>query len=263
MRRQCRTSARYAEADAFYCFVELLGEFRWGVGSLGLRSVLLLLLRVFHRSKHQHCSPHPSSTPPTLPPKPQPQPPKQPPTQRDHFCQQLDNSTSGIRATIGRLMALLKAVDPQLAEHLEKNKVSRGGGGLLWVDGLGSFHMHPHATPHPPPPPQPPNQVNPQFFAFRWITLLLTQEFPFPDAVRIWDTLLADPRGRMDCLLRICLALLIGVRARLLAGDFAANVKLLQRYPSVDVSVVLREAAQLPDTDDLVGPAGSTPPLPL
>lgn len=28
-------------------------------------------------------------------------------------------------------------------------------------------------------------QVNPQFYAFRWITLLLTQEFPFPDAVSI------------------------------------------------------------------------------
>lgn len=72
--------------------------------------------------------------------------------------------------------------------------------------------------------------MNPQFFAFRWITLLLTQEFPFPDAVRIWDTLLSDPRGRMDCLLRVCLALMMHVREQLLAGDFAANVKLLQRY---------------------------------
>ena len=27
-----RTSARYAEADSFYCFVELLGEFRWAAG---------------------------------------------------------------------------------------------------------------------------------------------------------------------------------------------------------------------------------------
>lgn len=25
-----RTSARYAEADAFYCFVDLISEFRWG-----------------------------------------------------------------------------------------------------------------------------------------------------------------------------------------------------------------------------------------
>jgi hypothetical protein len=24
-----RTSARYAEADAFYCFVDLISEFRW------------------------------------------------------------------------------------------------------------------------------------------------------------------------------------------------------------------------------------------
>ena len=27
--------------------------------------------------------------------------------------------------------------------------------------------------------------MNPQFYAFRWITLLLTQEFPFPDAVSL------------------------------------------------------------------------------
>jgi hypothetical protein len=67
--QQKRSSARHAEADAFYCFVELLGEFR------------------------------------------------------DHFCQQLDNSTSGIRATIARLAAALRAADAQLADHLARNKV--------------------------------------------------------------------------------------------------------------------------------------------
>jgi len=64
--------------------------------------------------------------------------------------------------------------------------------------------------------------VDPQFFAFRWITLLLTQEFPFPDAVRIWDTLLSDPAGRADCLLRVCVALLTNVRQQLLAGKHQA-----------------------------------------
>jgi len=43
---------------------------------------------------------------------------------RDHFCQQLDNSTSGIKATIGKLMQLLAAHDPELAAHLHKHKVS-------------------------------------------------------------------------------------------------------------------------------------------
>ena len=38
-------------------------------------------------------------------------------------------------------------------------------------------------------------QVNPQFYAFRWITLLLTQEFNFADSLQIWDTLLSDPEG--------------------------------------------------------------------
>jgi len=59
-------------------------------------------------------------------------------------------------------------------------------------------------------------QVNPQFYAFRWITLLLTQEFSFPDSVRLWDTLFSDEAGRYDCLLRFCCAMLINVREELL-----------------------------------------------
>jgi hypothetical protein len=50
----------------------------------------------------------------------------------------------------------------------------------------------------------------------RWITLALTQEFAFPDAVRLWDSLLSDPAGRTDCLLRLCTAMLLHVRQELL-----------------------------------------------
>lgn len=57
-------TARHAEADAFFCFVELLSEFM------------------------------------------------------DHFCAQLDNSSSGIRATIGRLSAALRLHDHALWHHL-------------------------------------------------------------------------------------------------------------------------------------------------
>lgn len=59
-------------------------------------------------------------------------------------------------------------------------------------------------------------QVNPQFYAFRWITLLLTQEFPFPDVVRLWDTLFSDIGGRTGCLLRMCIAMLVNVRSEIL-----------------------------------------------
>ncbi|XP_043705003.1 TBC1 domain family member 13-like [Telopea speciosissima] len=148
--------AASAEADTFFCFVELLSGFR------------------------------------------------------DNFCQQLDNSIVGIRSTITRLSKLLKEHDEELWRHLEVT-----------------------------------TKVNPQFYAFRWITLLLTQEFNFTEILHIWDTLLSDPEGPQETLLRICCAMLILVRRRLLAGDFTSNLKLLQHYPSTNISHLLYVADKL------------------
>ncbi|XP_011045638.1 PREDICTED: TBC1 domain family member 13-like [Populus euphratica] len=148
--------AACAEADTFFCFVELLSGFR------------------------------------------------------DHFCQQLDNSVVGIRSTITRLSQLLKEHDEELWRHLEITTT-----------------------------------VNPQFYAFRWITLLLTQEFNFADSLHIWDTLLSDPEGPQETLLRVCCAMLILIRRRLLAGDFTSILKLLQNYPPTNISHLLYVANKL------------------
>ena len=178
-------------------------------------------------------------------------------------------------------MAFLRAVDPQLVEHLNKNKArartAAGARACACARAVGlcvSFCLFAHTRPRvcmkhlalnqPTTHTQHTRsthtthatQVDAQFFAFRWITLLLTQEFAFPEALRIWDTLLSDPRGRADCLLRVCSALVLRARAPLLAGDFAANVKLLQRYPPCDVAEVLRDAEALPDIDAILGPRG-------
>ncbi|KAF1887821.1 hypothetical protein Lal_00023829 [Lupinus albus] len=143
-------NAAFAEADAFFCFVEIMSGFR------------------------------------------------------DNFVQQLDNSVVGIRSTITRLSQLLREHDEELWRHLELT-----------------------------------SKVNPQFYAFRWITLLLTQEFNFADSLHIWDTLLSDPDGPQETLLRVCCAMLILIRRRLLAGDFTSNLKLLQNYPSTNISHLL------------------------
>ncbi|KAL8477510.1 hypothetical protein ACS0TY_029703 [Phlomoides rotata] len=129
---------------------------------------------------------------------------------RDNFVQQLDNSVVGIRATITRLSQLLKEHDEELWRHLEMT-----------------------------------SKVNPQFYAFRWITLLLTQEFNFADILFIWDTLLSDPDGPQVTLLRVCCAMLVIVRKRLLAGDFTSNLKLLQNYPPTNISHLLYVANKL------------------
>ncbi|GJM92137.1 hypothetical protein PR202_ga08571 [Eleusine coracana subsp. coracana] len=129
---------------------------------------------------------------------------------RDNFCQKLDNSAVGIQGTLSKLSQLLAKYDGQLQHHLEVT-----------------------------------TEVNPQFYAFRWITLLLTQEFNFADIIHIWDTLLSDPDGRQETLLRICCAMLILVRKRLLAGDFTSNLKLLQNYPPTNISHLLYVANKL------------------
>ncbi|GMY35857.1 TBC1 domain family member 13-like isoform X2 [Fagus crenata] len=132
----------------------------------------------------------------------------------DHFCQQLDNSAVGILSTLSRLLELLKANDEELWRHLEFT-----------------------------------TKVKPQFYAFRWITLLLTQEFNFQPIMRIWDCLLSNPFGVQDMLLRVCCAMLLCVKSRLLSGDFVANLKLLQHYPDINIEHLLRVAQDLsPDT---------------
>ncbi|KAL4269579.1 hypothetical protein GQ457_HM001070 [Hibiscus cannabinus] len=132
----------------------------------------------------------------------------------DHFCQQLDNSSVGILSTISRLAELLKANDEELWRHLEFT-----------------------------------TKVKPQYYAFRWITLLLTQEFDLQSILRIWDSLLSNPFGVQEMLQRVCCSMLLCVKTRLLSGDFAANLRLLQHYPDIDIEHLLKVAQELsPDT---------------
>ncbi|GJN37120.1 hypothetical protein PR202_gb26045 [Eleusine coracana subsp. coracana] len=71
---------------------------------------------------------------------------------------------------------------------------------------------------------------------------VVTKEFKFRDCINLWDTLLGDPEAT---LLRICCAMLILVRRRLLAGDFTANLKLLQNYPATNIDHLLHIANKL------------------
>lgn len=128
----------------------------------------------------------------------------------DHFCEQLDNSAVGILATLSRLSELLKANDEELWRHLEFT-----------------------------------TKVKPQYYAFRWITLLLTQEFNFQCIMRIWDSLLGNPFGVQDMLMKICCAMLLCMKSRLLSGDFVANLKLLQHYPDINIEHLLQVARDI------------------
>ncbi|KAL7638119.1 UNVERIFIED_CONTAM: hypothetical protein RMT77_011744 [Armadillidium vulgare] len=131
---------------------------------------------------------------------------------RDLFIRTLDKSSSGIGAMMDRLMKNLKHHDTQLFNHLQSQ------------------------------------ELKPQYYSFRWLTLLLSQEFDMPDLIQVWDTLFAD-NGGFGYLIQICTAMIVLQRDTILASDFANNVKLLQRYPPIDVRIIIQKGLSLPEQE--------------
>ena len=123
---------------------------------------------------------------------------------------QLDHTEIGITAKITRMEKLLESKDPDLGRRLKALKVA------------------------------------PTFYGFRWITLLMTQEWDLPDVLRLWDSLLADP-SRFDFLLYFAVATVTSIRTALLEhDDFAYAVKALQRFDGrVPMHALLRRAHKL------------------
>jgi TBC1 domain family member 13 len=93
---------------------------------------------------------------------------------KDQFLPALDGAVSGMEGNIERLHRLLARADPELCLHLDTQC------------------------------------VDPRFYAIRWLTLLMTQEFQLPDLLRLWDSLLADPK-QFELLAYFCCALLVYV----------------------------------------------------
>jgi hypothetical protein len=127
----------------------------------------------------------------------------------DNFNQTMDKSKYGITGNLKKFEDMLSTVDTEVHSLLE-------------TQGL-----------------------KPQFYAFRWITLLLSQEFLLPDVIEIWDCLFSDD-NRFEFLYFICCAMIVLVREKILENDFADNLKMLQSYPrTVSVKSLIGEADRL------------------
>lgn len=91
---------------------------------------------------------------------------------RDFFIKTLDESEGGIKGMMAKLSNLLKEKDEAIWQRLKDQ------------------------------------HIYPQYYSFRWLTLLLSQEFELPDVVRLWDSIFADPK-RYDFLVQICCAMIV------------------------------------------------------
>jgi len=127
---------------------------------------------------------------------------------RDFFIKTLDDSATGIQSMMVKLNNRLREVDQAVGNLLQEQGIKM------------------------------------QYFAFRWLSLLLSQEFPLPDVLSLWDALLTDDT-RCNLLLNVCTAMLFLVRDNLFNNDFASNMKMLQNYPMVDIRLILGKAREL------------------
>nr|CAD7574575.1 unnamed protein product [Timema californicum] len=91
---------------------------------------------------------------------------------RDFFIKSLDEAECGINGMMCKLGEQLKSKDS-----------------AVW------FRLHDQ-------------ELYPQYYSFRWLTLLLSQEFPLPDVLRIWDSLFADEK-RFEFLIYICCSMIM------------------------------------------------------
>ncbi|OJD20343.1 hypothetical protein ACJ73_08322 [Blastomyces percursus] len=91
--------------------------------------------------------------------------------------------------------ALLRAVDPELADHLQIT------------------------------------EILPQIFLTRWIRLLFGREFSFHEVLNIWDVLFAE-NMRLELIDDVCVAMLLRIRWQLLNADYSSALALLLRYPA-------------------------------
>ena len=157
----------------------------------------------------------------------------------DNFCRSLDfDKDTGVMSMLRTFDGLFAFCDPELHDHVETTLMVRS-----------------------------------EFYAFRWMTLMLTQEFLTPDVLRLWDYLFSFGSNMSTALLYSAIAMLIFARDDLLAMESLGQaLPFLQQYPPVDMDALLRVAQELFDEygmervrivrGEVISPTSSSPTSP-
>eukprot|EP00927_Polykrikos_kofoidii_P014346 TRINITY_DN16283_c0_g2_i2.p1 TRINITY_DN16283_c0_g2~~TRINITY_DN16283_c0_g2_i2.p1 ORF type:complete len:830 (+),score=162.23 TRINITY_DN16283_c0_g2_i2:84-2492(+) len=126
---------------------------------------------------------------------------------KEGFMQAMDDSHEGVHALVEGVTRLLRTYDPELARHLHQS------------------------------------ELPPFVWAFRWCTLLFSQDASLPDVLRLWDSFIADPR-RFEFVVHVAVSAVLGKRDELLRTDKQfALAEVLQGAPrGQDVLPLVRRA---------------------
>lgn len=148
------------------------------------------------------------------------------------------------------LMADCRELFEKTWDHEKRNESAKGIAATLaaFMDRLKRFDRQIHDR-------LVSQEIDPTYFAFRWFCCLFAQVFSLPEVIRLWDSILTsrvtteqDASLQRGFAMDFACAMIIHVRERLLAQDFADNVKMLQQYPEPDVAPLLALAQRLRET---------------
>ncbi|VWU50375.1 TBC domain protein, putative [Hepatocystis sp. ex Piliocolobus tephrosceles] len=131
--------------------------------------------------------------------------------QKDVFCERLDNTDDGINGKLQKFVLLLKIKEYDLWKKLYTLKIKT------------------------------------QYYALKWILLLLTQEFDMADSIILYDHFIINTNENF--ILYICLVICRKLKSSLLYGNFTVNLKLLQNIPPFDPFDIIYEAKNLMHED--------------
>jgi len=117
------------------------------------------------------------------------------------FMRKKDESNEGIFIKIQSLWEMLRIVDKELFDYLNKHNVEIS------------------------------------HFAFRWFILLFTQDFVLPDVLRLWDAIISE-RDRFYSIYYISLGILKIKKSEIMGLDFAEIIMSLQNVSQIDVDKI-------------------------
>ena len=129
---------------------------------------------------------------------------------KDIFMRVKDNTEVGINAKLKRIMDIIRVIDKELYLHFQTEKIEL------------------------------------QFFAFRWYTLLLTQEFELPDILRLWDSIFSV-EDVFEFMSFLCISILKIKRADIISKDFSGIMLSLQNLESVSIDELINMAKKIRD----------------
>ena len=132
----------------------------------------------------------------------------------DHFSSIEDHhGDTGLSETLKTYNFLLKLCDPELHQHLDQKCM-----------------------------------IAPEYYAFRWISILFAVEFPVADVLSLWDFMLSFTDKVSISALFVAVAMLVNIREKLLEGDTGSCLEMLQNYPpQIEVSDILATSQALID----------------